>query len=59
MSAELPKKNCIAVVFCCRGSSEKTQALEQKLYKQQEELTELHRKTGHVSACNLLAYLKL
>ncbi|XP_064615207.1 autophagy-related protein 16-1-like [Liolophura sinensis] len=29
------------------GGSEKTQALEQKLYKQQEELTELHRKTGH------------
>ena len=39
-------------IFCSGGGGgEKTQALEHKLYKLQEELTELHRKRGEVSVC--------
>ena len=38
---------------CTRGgggsSSGKTQALEQKMFKLQEELTDMHRKKGEVS----------
>lgn len=34
------------------GGSEKAAALEQKLYKLQEELTELHRQKGEVHQMN-------
>ena len=38
------------------GGSEKAAALEQKLYKLQEELTELHRQKGEVHWMNVIDF---
>jgi len=38
------------------GGSEKAAALEQKLYKLQEELTELHRQKGEVHQMNSIDF---
>jgi len=39
---------CGGLVFRGLGGGERTHALEQKLFRLQEELTELHKKRGEV-----------